>query len=483
MYSKNRIVTMGLAILCLLSVIIPYLLVAFYAGPSADDFSSLYSTLCQPGSNFFVKAIRLGLDGYFTWQGTYFVWVLGLLAGSIFHYGGTFALHIEYIVGILFFFFSVAFVIYKFVRNLNLIKRFTIIISLILSSCISIIILYNYDVSEVFYWHSGATAYTIPLSISLIVVGLILSQHFDRKTIIIASLLAFLACGGPLSIAAFTCECTFLVAIYRLHIFKKIDSSMIVFAVAFAGALINTLAPGNYIRHTAASGSTSLPIVQSITYSLVSNLKSFWDFFKNGKILVVFLVCILLFNTLKKSKIEFINPAVVTILFYVCSAVIDFPVFLGYGKTWYYPLRCQFVRNVTMTFYVFVIAINLTGWVACKCLCVVKVSRELMIGIVATIIIMLGFKLSQDSWESIIPLKMYSDLLNNDSLKEFESVNDYIIYTLKNAGYKDVIIRVPSYSRCGYLKSIGLTADSTHWINVGAANYYGNKSVVFKVGN
>ena len=72
----------------------------------SDDFTNLVSVLEKEDSSFLMKAIHTSKIVYFTWQGTYFGNLYTYIAGAIFHFGGIFALHIEYLCVILFFFFG-----------------------------------------------------------------------------------------------------------------------------------------------------------------------------------------------------------------------------------------------------------------------------------------------------------------------------------------------------------------------------------------
>ncbi len=463
-----------------LFLVVPYLIVATYAGPSADDFSNLNNTIAHVDKLFFMKAIHASINSFVGWQGTYFGNILAFLGGAIFHFGGVYALRIEFIINILIFFMSSLFLFWRIIEIIDVSYTKRMKVSLVVASLFSLMILYDFDVSEVFYWHTGLAVYTIPTSLTLLTIACAIKKDMSKKDLIVVAGLSFCAAGGALDIAAFVTGSLMLIAIYKSFISKKADNIIICFIVALIGSLINCLAPGNFVRHGIMT--EKFPIADSFRYSFANTVKSFWEYVGNGTIILLFCICLLLFNNLKDTNIKFVNPFVMIGLLFVGSIIIDFPVYLGYASNTI-PLRCIFVRKVSMTIFIIISALNLTGWLSKKVDEVFLYKKEFVAIISGLVLIAFTNIISEDCWNVIKPFKIWNDLFYKESLQSYESANKYIIETLKNNEGNDVILNVPSYDTLGYLKSIGLTDDSENWVNTAVSYYFNNKSIIFTVGS
>ncbi len=469
--------------LLLFFVIFPYLVVVKYASPSADDFTNINNVLNQANPLFLGKVIRASINTYKGWQGTYTGVFLCFLGSGIYQKFGIFGLHLEYFCNIVFFFLSVCCVVGNIVKKLKLEKKEFLSLTFVITSLLSFIILYNYDVSEVFYWHTGLTVYTIPLCFSLLTLAFLLKNELKIWEIVLISFIGFLGAGGSLDISAFVCGVTLLVAVYESLVNKKISNSFVVFIATFVGAIVNVIAPGNYSRHSIISD--QFPVLNSIKYSFSGVFKAFWEYIGNGTMILLLLLCFFIFNTLKRTEIKFINPLLLAFILFMGSAIIDFPVYLGYAGG-SLPIRCEFVRRVSMAIFVLVVLLDTTGWIATKTDKIVHLSIENSMAVVIAIVISLNACVPIGSWDNVKPFKIYNDIYFNSidhRLTEYMDATNTILYTLETNPGKDVVINIPSYDSLGYLKSLGLTDDPTFWVNVGIAQYFGNKSIVLNIEN
>ncbi len=476
---KQNSIILTIAILFFLLICSPYVCVATYANPSADDFSNLLATFNRPESTFLGKAISQSAFIYLTWQGTFFGNLLTYIGGAIYYWWGVIGLQIEYICNILLFFGALWGISFSFYSKAFFSKKQLYSATFTTAGLIGFMSVYNFDVSELFYWHTGLSMYTVPLSLAIIVVVILLNEENNHWQIIIAALLAFASSGGALDISAFVCGVTFLIAIYKSFCKKKVDRSVMVFLLGLLGAVINVAAPGNYVRHSAISA--EYPILTSLKHSNMGVFKELWKYSENGTIIFVILLCIVMFNSLKKSKITFVNPVLLAIVLYIGSVIIDFPVYLGYAGE-ELPIRCEFVRRVAMTLFLFAVSFNTTGWFAKRSERELCLSKELLAVMCLIFFTALHACVPTDSWEELKPFKIYSDLYYNHRLSNYEKANQQIIETLKNSKGQDVVLKVPGYNSLGYLKQLGLSEDPDNWINVDIAKYFGNNSIVFTVG-
>ncbi len=404
-FKKNFIGT--ISVVCFLFIFLPYIIVATYAGPSADDFSNLNNTLSQGGSSFLVNAVRASIYTYKNWQGTYFGNTATFIGGAIFHYGGMTALHIEYVLNIFIFFASCLYLFWTIFGHIfqSFSKRFNS--TFLLTSLFCLMVLYDYDVSEVFYWHTGLAIYTLPVSFTLLSIAIVLKKNVTKKEIFIAAILTVFAAGGSLLVSAFVTGTIMLIVIYKSYEEKKVDKTVICFLTALIGSLTNTLAPGNFIRH--ARLSDDFPVFSSIRYGLVNTFKALWEYVGNGTVILILCACLLLFNSLKESRIKFINPVLLMLLLYIGSAIIEFPLYLGYAAGGMLT-RCLFVRKTSMALFMTISALNLTGWISRRTKSGFSFSHEYV-----TIIISLFFVASvsvfpHDCWDNTKPFKIWNDI-------------------------------------------------------------------------
>ncbi len=97
---------------------------------------------------------------------------------------------------------------------------------------------------EVFFWFSGATSYSFPVSLMFLAFALYIQLDANKMAfMVIAGVCGFLAMGGTLAIAGAGCFTALRVLLYKFDIKK-----LIIFIIWTIGAFINALAPGNYVR-------------------------------------------------------------------------------------------------------------------------------------------------------------------------------------------------------------------------------------------
>lgn len=471
------------SIILFVLVILPYLIVATYASPSADDFSNLLVTFRSTGATFWEKAVDASIECYKTWQGTYTGSFICFTAGYIFYKFGLFGLHLEYICNICLFFLAIWCVMFSVFNRFNIECKKIFSWTFITTSVIVFAILYDFDVSEVFYWHTGLSVYTVPLSVSLFVIAILLKERIKNWEIIVASLLGIIAAGGALDISAFVCGTSLLISFFKCIKNKQIDKSSMVFLATFLGAVINAAAPGNYVRHKVISD--QFPIWNSIKYSCSGIVKALWDYSGNGTIILLIILGLFLFNKLKKANFTYVNPILLAVLLFIGLVIIDFPIYLGYASGNDFPLRVEFVRRVSMSIFLFALILNTMGWFAKKSEKELQCSIENYIAVVVMTVIALSTCAPSGCWDGIKPFKIYSDIYFNSTkqrLTQFEEATRTVLTTLENSVGQDVIVRVPDYNSLGYLKSIGLTVDPGYWVNVGLAEYYGSNSVILIIG-
>lgn len=152
---------------------------------------------------------------------------------------------------------------------------------------------------ENFYWFSGATSYTIPVILATAGLLLLLNGCGRKRMahVVLSGILLFLACGGSLEVALPVCYVVFVFAVYQISftvrntiIAERGRKAWIVpFAAAYAGTLINGLAPGNYVRHSLTAESEN--VVKTLYHAVLNSLFQLFD--ESGKLVDSSVLCVM----------------------------------------------------------------------------------------------------------------------------------------------------------------------------------------------
>lgn len=415
---------------------------------------------------------------YLDWQGTYFAMFLQALLSPVNNFGmpqlkavmmGNALLFILALLGALRATF--AFVMpEKKERHLRL-----LVCSLVLFAILDAEVF-----TEIFFWYSGAVAYSIPFSCGIFSCMFLIMLNNERyskrrRTVytVCAAVLSFLASGGSLAVSGTGCYALLLLTVGLFLYSGKLSlHNMAVTAAGIVGALINVAAPGNFARHTYNSGgdSNAWRLVQSVKDAI----KIVWgeterltkETFFGILFLAMLLVGIYLGKRLAKGLKAY---GVVSILALGAGFVTAFPVVFGYGGS-EFPNRCYFILDVTLlvcflNFAVFLGAC-LDRWgglsgnkSACAVLAVVFLAAALLSPVTLS-----------DSAFTAMAKSQHSGAYGNYYA---ECIRMYDVLAL--SGEEDVIVDVPEY--IPYFECFYLDEDAAGWVNVGMAEYYHKNSV------
>lgn len=214
----------------------------------------------------------------------------------------------------------------------------------------------QYDAFEqVFYWYTGATNYSFPVSFANICLGLTLSKNVERKhqvaRMILAAFCSFMACGGVIQIGGVLCY-VLLVKLVADRIKKGSfsKSQVVVFAVSFVATFINFIAPGNFVRMD-AEGTEDLGVISCFTRTIDYFGYCMRYLFVNKNYLLIFLVLVIVGGAvaykLKETWQGYMRYVVLSILMLLVPFITIFPVLFGYGANWM-PNRCFFITIFTI---------------------------------------------------------------------------------------------------------------------------------------
>ena len=107
---------------------------------------------------------------------------------------------------------------------------------------------------ELFFWYTGSMFYTMELSMAMFAAGSCLRYYENLGTgkawkyLALSCVLGFLVGGGMLEVVSPNCAWLLLIFILCGTVEKKRWQTVIPFLSALAGALLNVIQPGNYMR-------------------------------------------------------------------------------------------------------------------------------------------------------------------------------------------------------------------------------------------
>ena len=477
-YTKEMIVVFN----CLIISFMTYVLVegAGYTVLIGDDFvhgvqvGAFHVSFFQ----YFVASLNYMKEMYMTWQGTYFAMFIQAFLSPINNFGLT-QLKIVMIVNALLLVLSLLGVIwtaFNFVHQ----GRKMLYVWLTISSIVLFSILDARVFSEIFFWFSGAVAYSIPLSFLLISIIFFLRANTNHegkdkkwcKTVcfIMSAIFLFLSSGGSLAIAGAGCYIILLLSLGLYLNSRKISlSNIIVTAIGIAGAGINAIAPGNFARHTETTGE-GLLLFQAVKWAIKNVVAEMGRLTKEtmfGVMIVAMVVAGIYFFS--KLKIDLRYYGIISILALLTGFITAFPVALGYGGS-YFPNRCYFVLDVVLVLsllnFAFFIGCCLENWA--------DLSKNKSAYAILMIVLVSDFFFCRESLSDSSLMVMAESTHNGtyrDYYNECVAVYDY----LENCPEDKVVLKMPAYIdnfECFYFDE-----DETSWVNVGLAQYYHKESV------
>jgi hypothetical protein len=182
-----------------------------------------------------------------------------------------------------------------------------------------------------------------------------------------SSILGFLGSGGALNIAAFCCILYMLTALWSLAINKKRKLHLLIpFVVTLIGAVINGIAPGNYIRKGVPVG------ISDILNSFELSMKYAFErivLLGNKPIFIAIIVALFLINLKgKKNKNDlafaYKMPITFSIIMLGFVAVVIFPVMIGYGLDTYKIIcRSNFISDMAIYLFLLITVFWWSGWI------------------------------------------------------------------------------------------------------------------------
>lgn len=394
---KKIIKEIGLIVIAVI-LVLPSLVMTLYSYPCQDDFHYAFygREMMEQGYNLLTMSWAKTVEYYKTFCGCYTSSFLGYFFSGIINCN-IWGIRIFELISALIFYFA----LYVFVRTfaykvMGFAKEKVLPLYCLLLACFNCLIYYS-DHDD-FYWFITSVQYLFISSLILLGTSAFMYVFYEeeqRKKVILlicASVCGFLGSGGTLSIAAFCCVLYFFAAAWGVFIRKQPKFACIGMGVTLLGAIINGIAPGNYMRDGQAItiGRLLHAIIQSFRYTLER-----WEtFVKNPVFWIILILLVILLFTCESNvtNYNFKFPIVFVGVLFCMIAGIIFPTILGYGYKCYVILnRGNFISDMAFYLFIFMALFYAKGWVEKKYPALVKISinRDVIMGISILIVALL----------------------------------------------------------------------------------------------
>lgn len=475
-YMKGGIIAAN----CLAIIFMAYVIAksAGYTVLLGDDFTHgvRVGAFHVPLFQYIVASLQYVKEIYLDWQGTYFAMFIQALLSPINNFGLP-QLKIVMIVNALLFFASLFGVLWA-AFTLFLKEKKMLYIRLSVFSIVLFAILDADVFTEIFFWYSGAVAYSIPFSVMLIgILFFLLSNNnsYSKKKknvfCICAAVLLFCASGGSLTVTGTGCYFVLLLTVGAYLVSGRISiKNILVTVVGIIGALINVAAPGNFSRHAQGSAGESFLLVSAVKWS-VKNVWSETERLTKETMFGVMLIAMLLVGIYLSEKAASYMKAygIVSILALAAGYVTAFPVALGYADS-YFPNRCCFILDV-------VLVITLLNF-AFFCGCILDRTADLWADkkarAILSIIFFVSFLFSPEAISDSALLTV-AESMHNGAYRNYYDECTALYDYLENCEEDDVILPMPDY--IDNFECLYFDEDETGWVNVGMAEYYHKNSI------
>lgn len=456
-----------LLISAIIAVVLPIIVassMAFYRG---DDFPGAAWNNQNSIVELFLASLRYAKEMFFNWQGAYFsmfAWeLLNPLLGK-----GLPQLRIIMVISAMLVVISLCIFVYGiFKQEVRSVKH-----RLLLCLCCILGIL-GFEVwYQIFYWYTGAIGYTVPLSLALIALGLILLSN-KRFSYVAAGVLLFCASGGCLAVVAIECYWLLMIVVSKMLKKSACKKDYILFVIAVGGALLNSLAPGNFVRHSVIDDS-GLHLFRAIIFSFSEVVATAeWLLLDTPFIIIALISFSIGVSIGKRQSVDNAYSWIMVGLNVFTPIVTYFPICLGYSSGGG-PNRCRFM--LTLAFVISAVSILFFLGKIVSAHIQTSYTREVVVMLLLLLIIM---PIKRDGWKvsSMIPYRTLMKLTEGNIQSYYRGVNE-IYDAIREDENEDVFIFTMPISVDEFM-SMDIKEDPEYLINMECADYFGKKSVQY----
>lgn len=470
-YRKHILVAVLLA-----GVMVPFLMLAFFAFPSNDDFS--YSVMMSSDvSELFTWGAVKAAVSWVIQSGNPLIAVINYLVPPM-RYFGVVGLRILVFLCRAVFLFS-GFVFVKWVLK-GIFKR-TQALSWMIAYLLYITgpIAFFYQ-AEIFAWGVCVTGYLLPLS--CLHLGLAFwiraSQNSQKRLWVISGLFGIIGSMAPMNVAALVCG--LYVTSFLLQIMNRKDyqwAAVITLAVIAVG-IVPLSFPGTWARHAGSS------VHQDLWATLTVEVTAFGASLKQIVCSPVALIlCVSGFLAFKwaspSQKLPWPNLVILALVAVLGPMIAMFPHFFGYGSS-YYPPRAQFVMDFT-------VVLGLLGLIVGICIFVksrvgdVSITKRQAVALPIVFVLLFASIAGTYDWKGFLPLKVAHDVADGKLMRTHAYWTDALAKWEGSQGQDVKVILEDHYGyQMPYLVYPFIHYQPEHWTNQHMAEYYHMNSIAIQ---
>lgn len=357
-----------LAVIVLIMLMVPLVLLCFYATPYYDDYIHIRlpkaGIIQYGGFKGWLWGVLYAVESqYYAWQGTYSTQLIvsanPIILGEVFYGYAVVTVFVLFVISV----FTAVLMLTKRLLNMNRAERYIMAVGVTVS-----LFLFIHTAQEGLYWYNGEVHYTFMHGLMLLLIAVIVEIFWTRTGLqsaflmIIASFLS-IAIAGSNFVTILQGLLLFLTLIVLGIIARKKKTFFLILPMICytVGFYKNVSAPGNAVRGSYFVGCGAL---ESILYSFKSAGEQFWNFTGFEMIVVLLLVFPVIINAVARMDFSFCYPGIVT-LYSVCLYATGFTSSYyalgnaGVGRTW---VAIKF----TLQLLLFINEIYWLGWLAKK---------------------------------------------------------------------------------------------------------------------
>lgn len=452
--------------------VLPYLIMVWYAVPVADDFTHATDVIRYEGKGI-TRIFNMVIYRYMHLQGVFLATALE---------GGIDPLHRIGFIGINIVLFVA--VLITVLAIVGLMKRICLRIfpKDIASIICALAVVAGFETGvarELFFWYTGACNYTIPFFIGVlgvICMLCILEQKENKKLIkhiVGASLLGMLASGGTLQNAGYFCWIYLLFLGYDIIYRKSLKYALIPFLSTFAGALVNAVAPGNYVRK--AMSYESISVLTAVKYTLIAVWQELCYLFSQTYVPVIFLViaivAVIFIHPVKRGMW---NPVVVSAAMAASWIISTFPFCYGYASS-HLEERNAATLDWFMVIGIFLFIISIANWCKLKS---VTITQGTIYVTVLLVIMNLGYMQNLVPITDMPSIRCWKEILSGEAAEYHnEWITVFETIEASNEAVVEVWISEEAADRDKVIKHPGMSGNFDNWVNKGVAGFYGKENV------
>ena len=460
-------------------ITVPVLLMAFYAVPYNDDFSTIGDVLREmekSGKGITTSALLLTLGRFKTWGGFYTGSFLNYAINPYMRWGMP---GHQITVFLTTLFFIVTLLVFVRVMMKEIFGVESRIKGLVLGTAMLVCFFDLYYYTETMYWYCTAVSYVLILAFMFW--GIIWDARYintgKKRYAVLAVLTGFLTSGGALNLVALNCEMALLLIGYE-WIEKKGKRAWLYFAGSLAGGLLNACAPGNFVRNNGTAGTAQ--ILQAIALSAEHVVHRGYYLLKYTPFLAVIAVVFLYmlkYVKLENRSIRLYHLGLLAVLIVAGGTAVAFPVMLGHGEN-YYPDRCLFIDDCLIYIGTFLFLLLFAQW----CRNVGRNKRTVLYGFITAGMLVWGgvfWGSIAAGTENMLTVKCIKEIADGTAQKYF-SYWDSALHEIKTAEDTHVVVvRKEEEHESSILQGISLTPDTGDWVNKAVAACYDKEDVQY----